>query len=137
MEASGLGAAEQTAEKATILIADDEESLRDIASRVLASAGYKVLVANDGAAAIQALRNRADEIRLVLTDVVMPGAGAEVIVEFLDTHGLEIPVVYTSGYSSRHVSLKFLDGADIHLLRKPYNMQELLGTVSAALQGQA
>ena len=124
----------QHPEKLTILVADDEESLRDIAGRVLQHAGYEVIVVSGGAEAIEALAARGSEIRLVITDVVMPEVGAEGILAYLKEHGRsETPVICTSGYAASHVSSELTDGPNVQLLRKPYSLQELLRLVETAL----
>lgn len=121
-------------DKVTILVAEDEEGLRDIAARVLRGAGYQVIVASDGREAIEALTQWTSEIKLILTDVVMPELGAEAVLEHLRKVKLDIPVVCTSGYSSRHVQMSFVDDAKVTLLQKPYNLQELLTEVKRALE---
>ncbi len=121
-------------DKVTILVAEDEEGLRDIAVRVLRGAGYQVVVASDGREAIEALNRWSSEIKLILTDVVMPELGAEAVLEHLRQAELKIPVVCTSGYSSRHVPMGFVDDANVTLLQKPYNLQELLSEVKRALE---
>ncbi len=122
-------------EKVTILVAEDEESLRDIAARALRGAGYDVIVVSDGAEAIEALTRWTSQIQLILTDVVMPGLGAEAVLEHLRFAQLDIPVVCTSGYSSRHIPVSLVDDRNVTLLRKPYNLRELLTEVQRALEG--
>ena len=120
--------------KATILVAEDEESLRDIAGRVLRHAGYDVIVVSDGAQAIEALAQWGQTINLVITDVVMPEVGAEAILAYLrDQRKSTLPVICTSGYTAQQVPSEVLDDQNVQLLRKPYTLQELLGTVETIL----
>lgn len=121
-------------DKVTILVAEDEESLRDIARRVLCHAGYEVIVVSDGAQAIEALSRWGQSINLVITDVVMPEVGAEAILAYLRDQGrTEIPVLCTSGYTAQQVPSEVLDDQNVRLLRKPYTLQELLGAVETIL----
>ena len=120
--------------KARILVAEDEDSIRDICRRVLTDAGYQVLVAVNGQAAIDILSERGGQVDLILADVVMPVAGGEAISEFLRTAELKIPIIYTSGYALRSGPADFLQGEAVTLLRKPYSLSQLLATVKNALE---
>lgn len=118
---------------ARILVAEDEDSIRDICRRVLTDAGYRVLVAANGQTAIDILQHSGEHIDLVLADVVMPVAGGEAIFDFLRRSELSIPIIFTSGYARRGTPAEFLDGAGITLLRKPYTLAQLLACVRGAL----
>ena len=112
--------------RATILVVDDDPLVRDYAETVLADAGYDVLTAADGAAALRLLRGN-DSIDLLFTDVVMPGLdGFEVARQARDASpGLK--VLFTSGYAT---DLKRAD----RLLKKPYRPQQLADEVAATLR---
>ena len=118
---------------ATILVAEDEDSIRDICRRVLVDAGYQVLVAANGQAAIELLADMGESVDLVLADVVMPVAGGEAIFEYLRRAELKVPIVFTSGYALRNSPSEMLESPGITLLRKPYTLAQLLATVKAAL----
>jgi CheY-like chemotaxis protein len=121
----------------TILVAEDEESIRDICRRVLTDSGYRVLAAANGRDAVELLEARGGEIDLVLADVVMPGTGGEAIFEYLQSSPRKVPVIYTSGYAARNSPAQFLEGQEITLLRKPYSLSQLLETVRAAIASKA
>jgi CheY-like chemotaxis protein len=112
--------------RATILIVDDDPLVRDYAETVLVDAGYDVLTASDGAAALGLMRGR-DGIDLLFTDIVMPGLdGFEVARQARNVlPGLK--VLYTSGYAN---DLKRAD----RLLKKPYRPQQLADEIAAALK---
>ena len=120
MEASQPG-------RATILVVDDDPLVRDYAETVLADAGYAVLTAADGAAALGLVRGP-HGIDLLFTDIVMPGIdGFEVAQQARDAKpGLKI--LFTSGYAND------LRRAD-RLLKKPYRPQQLADEVAALLKG--
>jgi two-component system cell cycle sensor histidine kinase/response regulator CckA len=121
-------------EKRTILVADDEEPLLDIAGRVLNHAGYEVRLAVGGREAIETLSAHGSEIALVITDVVMPEVGAVEILAYLEDHELgHIPVICTSGYATSHVPAVVSARPGVRLLRKPYTLEELLGLVEELL----
>ena len=112
--------------RATILVVDDDAAVRDYAETVLADAGYDVLTAPDGAAALSLVRDYG-AIDLLFTDIVMPGLdGFEVARQARDAMpGLK--VLYTSGYASD------LQRAD-RLLKKPYRPQQLADEIAASLK---
>jgi two-component system cell cycle sensor histidine kinase/response regulator CckA len=112
-----------------ILVAEDEESIRDICQRALTQAGYRVTVVADGQAAIDLLARAGGDFDLVLADVIMPVAGGEAISDYLRRSELDIKVIYATGYSMLGTPP---DGVD--LLRKPYTLAQLLGAVKAALE---
>ncbi len=118
---------------ARILVAEDEDSIRDICRRVLSDAGYRVLVAANGQTAIDILQHSGEAVDLVLADVVMPVAGGEAIFDFLRRSELTIPIIFTSGYAARGTPAEFLDGEGVTLLRKPYTLAQLLNSVRQAL----
>lgn len=130
------GSGGEDAKAATILVAEDEESIRDICRRVLANAGYTVLVAPDGQTAIDLLWQRGEDIDLVLADVVMPVAGGEAIFDYVRRARLRVPVIFTSGYTPRNAPAGFLQEPGIILLRKPFTLAQLLTTVRTALANQ-
>lgn len=125
--------AEQVVPLATILVAEDEDSIRDICRRVLEGAGYRVLASVNGQAAIELLAQMGETVDLVLADVVMPVAGGEVIYEYLRRANSPIPLIFTSGYAPGGAPSDLLKSPGVTLLRKPYTVAQLLTTVKAAL----
>jgi CheY-like chemotaxis protein len=117
---------EATPGRARILVVDDDPLVRDYAETVLVDAGYDVLTAADGAAALGLMRGMAG-IDLLFTDIVMPGLdGFEVARQARDVSpGLK--VLFTSGYASD------LSRAN-RLLKKPYRPQQLADEIAAALK---
>ena len=117
----------------TILVVEDEETVRKFIQRTLASQGYDVLEASDGDMALKVIEaNR--WVDLVLTDVVMPNMNGGVLAERLKAVQPDINVLFMSGYTSNiFLSKGFLDpGA--RFLQKPFNQAELLQKVKQILQ---
>ncbi len=99
----------------TVLIIDDEASVRDAASGILEFAGLNILAAEDGAQGLVRLANH-PEIDLVLLDIQMPKMnGVEVLVELRKTHP-DLPVLLSTGYTD----------LDLHTLRKQHNVAAIL-----------
>jgi len=117
----------------TILVVEDEEILREVAVRILQSAGYTVLTASHGAEAIDRLSEHGPEVSLVLTDVVMPGMSAREMAASMAERFPSVRVLYTSGYTDdavlRHGVL------DVHLdfIGKPYTIEGLTRKVREVL----
>ena len=129
-EASGL---ETDARAETILIVEDDASVRRLCQRALRQMGYRTELAKDGHEALEALESmpRCD---LVLTDIVMPPGmnGKELAAVIRDRHpGLRI--VYMSGYSADILNDEALR-EDYVLLTKPFTMDELRRTVERCLR---
>ncbi|HVV01538.1 MAG TPA: ATP-binding protein, partial [Verrucomicrobiae bacterium] len=123
--------------KETVLVAEDEDALRQMVVQVLTFQGYTVLEANSGRQALEVWQHANRRIDLLLTDMVMPGGvmGSE-LAERLSTQCPELKVIYTSGYSpgmaGRDASL--LGGRNF--LPKPYSIGKLAQFVRECLDGR-
>lgn len=125
------------AEGKTVLVVEDEESLRALEKRFLSREGYHVLEASSGAAAIELLETtKPESIELLVTDLVMPGnlSGIQ-LAEVLKKKFPALEVIYTSGYSPdfRKDESVLVDG--VNFLQKPFKFQTLLDLASRRLEG--
>jgi PAS domain S-box-containing protein len=120
-----------------ILVVEDDKSVRKVVSEILRRQGYVVMEADSGLSARQIWANEAQNLDLLLTDVVMPGGltGLE-LVEELRQQKPELKVVLTSGYSSQLVSSEVALSKNLSFLTKPYSSQTLAETVRKSLDGQ-
>lgn len=109
-----------------ILLAEDDELIRTVTSRILEHAGHQVLLAKDGDEAIELFDARRTEIVIAVLDVVMPKRSGKSVYAHIRKSCTEIPVLFTTGYSP--VELEPLLEADpaAALLHKPYRSVELL-----------
>ncbi len=117
----------------TILLAEDEDSLRRAATRVLEKHGYRVLTAANGAEALDLHRSHADEIDLIVADVVMPGLGGPQLVRELRRSGRSVRVLFTSGYTARDVQETKALEPEQPFLAKPWTVTDLLTRVREVL----
>ncbi|HEX4822873.1 MAG TPA: PAS domain S-box protein [Candidatus Polarisedimenticolaceae bacterium] len=119
--------------RATVLLVEDEDAIRELAVEVLEAAGFDVLTARDGREALEVARRAAGAIRLVVTDVVMPHMGGFELVAALDTVLPEATIVFMSGYSEAVVrgEARFADGAGF--LQKPFTPQDLVAKAQESL----
>jgi signal transduction histidine kinase/CheY-like chemotaxis protein len=116
---------------ATILIAEDEALVRGVVVRVLGSAGYTVIQAQDGEQALEIVRAHRTPIDLVISDVVMARMGGLDLAKQLAVERPSIPVLLISGYNREEM----LDGPPhtIGFLQKPFTPSELLEKVASLL----
>ncbi len=119
----------------TLLLVEDEASVRDLTSRILREAGYRVLVAANGADARSLFERNRGFVDLVLTDVVMPGMGGPELLTHLHAENPELPVLYMSGYTEQKVAVRAGLNRGIAFLPKPFTSAELLRSVRGALAG--
>ena len=117
----------------TILLVEDEESLRKLAEMFLRDNGYHVLTAADGAQALQVARQHAGPIRLLLTDVVMPGINGRVLAERLAPSQPGMRILYMSGYTDSFIAGHGVLEAGAHLLHKPFTEETLTRKVRELL----
>ena len=119
----------------TILLVEDEESLRGLTRSLLVANGYTVLEAGLPQAAFEIARQHEGMIDLLLTDMVMPGMNGQALAASLARVRPEMKVVYMSGYTGfAHAGLA---DAEISVLAKPFTRQTLLYKVREAIQSKA
>ena len=117
----------------TILLVEDETSVRNLALMVLSELGYKVLVACDGQDALELQARYDGPIDLLLTDVVMPRMGAGELARRLSALLPGLPVIFISGYAPDASLTSSVPGAGITLVSKPFTAEVLGRTVREVL----
>jgi signal transduction histidine kinase len=115
----------QTAQSAdgteTLMVVEDDPSLRHLAREILKARGYQVLTAVNGQDALQVARNhQGPPIRLVITDVIMPMMGGEVMAQWLKTTYPDLKILFTSGYMDDLLIRQAAADSDIQFMPKPY-----------------
>jgi two-component system, cell cycle sensor histidine kinase and response regulator CckA len=106
----------------TILIVEDESVLREMARDILEQYGYKILEAGDGKEAMEVWRKSSGEIKLLLTDMVMPeGISGINLAECLLRDRPDLKIIFTSGYSSNEINEELLTRSQATFLQKPYS----------------
>ncbi|HEV8549214.1 MAG TPA: response regulator, partial [Polyangiaceae bacterium] len=103
------------------------------ASRILTGHGYKVILAVDGADAIQRFRELEGRIDALVTDVVLPKVSAKELVAALRVSRPDLKVLYTSGYTENTVVHQGVVDAGVNFLAKPYLPADLTRAVRAVL----
>ena len=117
----------------TILLVEDNEGVRDYATRVLGELGYRVVSSGNSREALELLTRRPD-IDLLFTDVVLPGAiTGRVLADKAKAMRPGFPVLFTTGYTRNAIVHQGRLDPDVHLLNKPYTQQELARKVRELL----
>jgi len=116
----------------TILLVEDEPSLRALAAHLLESCGYTVLEASSGEQALEIARQERT-IHLLFTDVVMPGISGRVLADRLVEQRPQLRVVYTSGYTGQTIGAHGVLAEGSHFLPKPFTREKLAHKIREAL----
>jgi PAS domain S-box-containing protein len=120
----------------TILLVEDETHLRRLARQYLETQGYKILEAEDGAAALQIVDGYHGTIDLLLTDVIMPGMNGRELATNIAKLLPEIRVLYMSGYTENAIGHDGTLDAGVNLLQKPFSLPALKDRVREVLDSE-
>jgi CheY-like chemotaxis protein len=118
----------------TVLVVDDEEIVRQLASRMLTHTGYRALQASHAREALSALEHDPQGIHLVLTDIKMPGMNGRELGRQVSVRWPGKPVLYMSGYPSEVFQGGLLE-PDAPFLSKPFTQEDLAAKVRALIGG--
>ncbi len=117
----------------TILFAEDDTQVRQLAVQILGRAGYHILCATNGEEAIQLYKEHADSIKLALLDVMMPKQSGRQVHDFIRAHDPNLPIIFASGYSFDVLGPEYIPSQEARLIRKPFARNELLAVVREVL----
>ncbi len=117
----------------TVLLVEDEESVRRLLKHVLEKRGYRVLEARDGREALDIFEQRGNDIHLVLTDMVMPGMNGRELGESIRRIRPDARIIYMSGYTDDVLVRTGAIGPGISFLQKPLRPEVLAAKVREAL----
>jgi two-component system cell cycle sensor histidine kinase/response regulator CckA len=120
----------------TVLLAEDEGDVRELAREFLEAAGYKVIEARHGQEALKLAAEHSAEIDLLVTDLVMPGMTGQQLAALLQQSHAGLGVIFMSGYSEHAATEAAQAASSVRILTKPFNrgallraVREVLGTV--------
>jgi two-component system, cell cycle sensor histidine kinase and response regulator CckA len=114
----------------TILVVDDDASVRDFIGAVLRKQGYRVLLASDGREALEASERESGAIDGIVLDVVMPGMGANELLPELKKRQPDVRVLLTSGYSEAEARRMCSAYPSAAFIQKPYTAQQIARAVA-------
>jgi len=132
-EAASPTVEEALTQRGTILVVDDQESVCDMARALLECLGFEVLSAGGGAEAVEIFRQREDAIRLVITDLTMPGLNGWQTLKALRDIRPDIPVILSSGYDEVFALAENQSERPQTFLSKPYRINDLKAALERAL----
>ncbi len=117
----------------TVLLVDDEETIRAVGQQMLETLGFTVLVAADGREGLDLLKAHKSDISLVLLDLTMPHMNGEEAFRGARSLAPDVPVVLTSGYSEQEVTTRFAGKGLAGFIQKPYTLELLTERIAAVL----
>ncbi len=118
----------------TVLFADDEKAVLAVTRRMLEKAGAAVLTASDGHSAVDLFREHASEIDCVLIDLTMPKMNGEETFLAMKRIKEDLRAIISSGYSEQECIGRFVGKGVVGFIQKPYQFEELVSKVAAALE---
>ncbi len=120
----------------TVLLVEDEELVRDLATRLLEQQGYRVLKAANGQEALRVAKELVGEtIHLLLADIVMPHMGGKELADWLKISRPNVKVLFTSGYADNAIVHHGVLDPGTHFLQKPFSLKTLSHKVREVLDG--
>jgi two-component system cell cycle response regulator CpdR len=118
---------------ASILIAEDDEAVRDLVVRALAEEGHELTAAADGAAALEALDRRDRVYDLLLADVKMPVVDGIALALATGRDHPDITIMLMTGYADQRERAHGLDALVHDIIKKPFSVEQIKGAVREAL----
>jgi DNA-binding NtrC family response regulator len=117
----------------TVLVVDDDETVRRVLSLTLESAGFRVLTADDGRHALAVLASAREVVDLILTDVVMPEMSGVALAQQVFAQDADARVCIMSGYLDDRAKLRREIGHPVSFMHKPFDVDELVAHLRSEL----
>ena len=117
----------------TILVAEDDQLVREMAVHILEAAGYRTIVARDGLEAREIFLQYADQLDLAFLDVVMPKGSGKAVGELIRSVNPRVPVLLCTGYDFNILGEPLGHGEHFEVIRKPYTPESLLRSIRGIL----
>ena len=127
------GAAADLTGHGTILLVEDEEGLRALNARGLASRGYTVIEAGNGVEALEELGKQGGMVDLVVSDVVMPEMDGPTLMKELRRRNPQIKIIFVSGYAEDAFDKSLPEHEQFNFLPKPFTLKQLVTAVKDTL----
>lgn len=118
---------------ATILLVEDEAPVRMFSNHALTNKGYHIIEAENAQQGLAIVKEKGDEINLIISDVIMPGMNGPTMVKEIHKTKPNIKVIFMSGYAQEAFSQTYGVEGDFHFLAKPFTLKELASKVKEVL----
>ncbi len=119
----------------TVLVVDDEPSVRTVVKRMLEKSGFDVLTANDGREGLERFKEHADEICLVILDMTMPYMNGEEVFREIKKIRKDIRVILSSGFNEQDATNRFAGKGLAGFIQKPFQIGKLLEKIREVMNG--
>ena len=119
-----------------LLLVEDDRSVRELVERIFRERGYKVTATGDGKEAFHVFVAQADQIDLVVTDLIMPGMNGRELVQALQLIRPDLKALYVSGYTEDEIMRRGLHDPSVAFLQKPFTAEVLLAKVRSVLEAR-
>ena len=116
-----------------VILADDDEMVRNVGQRMLQKAGFSVLTATNGLEAVGLLQERKEDVTCIVLDLTMPRMGGEAAFRKIREISADVPVLISSGYDEHEIAERFAGKSIAGFVQKPYRTADLLEKVREAL----
>ncbi|MFK7778327.1 MAG: PAS domain S-box protein [Gimesia sp.] len=116
-----------------VLVIDDDKAVCNVINNILTRFGFSVLVANSGKEGIQIFEQHRSAISVILLDNTMPGMSGMETLNVLNSKGVNVPVILTSGLSENEISTQMQELDISYFLKKPYKPKTLISIVSRSI----
>ena len=119
---------------ATILVVDDEETVRALVRKMLERSGMSVITVAGGREGLEALKKNADAIDAVLLDMTMPHMNGPETLREMRKRRPELPIVLTSGYDEQEATTRCAGKGLVSFIQKPYRTDQLIRKIREVLK---
>ena len=118
----------------TILLVEDEDSVRTFTKKALELSGYNITEAYDGISALRYVNEEKNNYDLVITDVMMPEMDGPTLASEIKKNNPQQKILFISGYTENHENLISIEEKEVYFLNKPFTLEELNLTVKKVIQ---
>ena len=118
----------------TILLVEDEDSVRTFTKKALELSGYNITEAYDGVSALKYVNEEKNNYDLVITDVMMPEMDGPTLASEIKKNNPQQKILFISGYTENHENLNSIEEKEVYFLNKPFTLEELNLTVKKVIQ---
>jgi CheY-like chemotaxis protein len=117
----------------TIIVIDDEETVRKVVSRIVQSFGFDVLTAESGNAGLTQLRDHAGDVRCVLLDLTLPGSSGMEVLDGVRSLAPAMPVVLITGFDGQEAASRLCGRSVNAILQKPFTIAVMRETLQLVI----
>lgn len=130
---ASLNEEEAQSQNATILLVEDDNSIRQLIQDESKNTKYKILIAQNGEEALQICQTFVDTVDLIVTDIVMPNMSGFQLAQEVQKNSHAIKVLYITGYTDNIIANHGITDSNVNILQKPFTMTQLMNKIEEVL----